>query len=400
MPVWHEKTQALREEGKLHVVGITQEQHPDRCRLFAQWHGIDWPILWDPFNLTGTHAVPTFTLVDEHGIVRSRRPGAAEFDAFLATTYPAPDEIPRPLKGPPDVVVEALGNEPTSDEWHAVSRLLWARGDDPTEALETMEHVLRSASDFDGDAAALFRLGVAHRMRYDSAWRRPGDFQRALDAWSGALRANPRQYIWRRRIQQYGPRPDKPYPFYDWVERAREEIRARGEVPVALPVALTRSERAGRDGAAEPTDDPVPAPDPEGTVPTEGAELIEVESAVAFDTSGRSGAAEVHLTVGPGSAEQATWHADGGEVAMWIEAPEGWTLRPQRMIAPPPGPPSATPGADRLHFECEVRPPEDFDGEATLEGYVLCPVCRTEDGVCLYVRKEFVVRLRRPAPVR
>ena len=37
-------------------------------------------------------------------------------------------------------------------------------------------------------------------------------------------------------MQQYGPRLDKPYPFYDWVETAREEIRARGETPSPLRV--------------------------------------------------------------------------------------------------------------------------------------------------------------------
>ena len=57
MPVWHEATRALRESGDLTVIGITQEQHPERCGLFAQWKGIDWPILWDPFNLTEARAV-------------------------------------------------------------------------------------------------------------------------------------------------------------------------------------------------------------------------------------------------------------------------------------------------------------------------------------------------------
>lgn len=39
-------------------------------------------------------------------------------------------------------------------------------------------------------------------------------------------------YIFRRRIQQYGPRLDKPYPFYDWVSEARAAVLARGETPV------------------------------------------------------------------------------------------------------------------------------------------------------------------------
>ena len=71
---------------------------------------------------------------------------------------------------------------------------------------------------------ALFRLGVAHRMRHESARRRPGDFQAAIDAWGRALALDPNRYIWRRRIEQYGPRLAKPYAFSDWVVSAKAEI--------------------------------------------------------------------------------------------------------------------------------------------------------------------------------
>ena len=61
----------------------------------------------------------------------------------------------------------------------------------------------------------------------------------AVDFWSMALQEDPNQYIYRRRIQQYGARLGKPYPFYDWVESAQAEIRERGETPVDLTVPLT-----------------------------------------------------------------------------------------------------------------------------------------------------------------
>ena len=44
MPVWHERTRAARESGRLKVVGLIQEQHPERRRLWARWQGVDWPI--------------------------------------------------------------------------------------------------------------------------------------------------------------------------------------------------------------------------------------------------------------------------------------------------------------------------------------------------------------------
>ena len=52
-------------------------------------------------------------------------------------------------------------------------------------------------------------------MRHDSGFRRIGDFANAVNAWSQARNADPNQCIWRRRLQQYGPRLAKPYPFYD-----------------------------------------------------------------------------------------------------------------------------------------------------------------------------------------
>ena len=51
MPVWHELTKEARKAGELVLLGVIQEQHPDRCRLFAQWKGFDWPILHFDFAL-------------------------------------------------------------------------------------------------------------------------------------------------------------------------------------------------------------------------------------------------------------------------------------------------------------------------------------------------------------
>ena len=81
----------FRDEGVIAVVGITQEQHPERCRLYAQWKEYDWPILWDPFNLTGSKVVPNVVLVDEHGVVRSTRPDPRTFvESFLEVEFDAP----------------------------------------------------------------------------------------------------------------------------------------------------------------------------------------------------------------------------------------------------------------------------------------------------------------------
>jgi len=91
VPVWHEKTLELQRAGKLQIVGLIQEQHPDRCRLFMQWKKMGWPILVDSLNRTGVYAVPLFWAIDEHGVLRSTRPSLEWVKGeFLSTDYPEP----------------------------------------------------------------------------------------------------------------------------------------------------------------------------------------------------------------------------------------------------------------------------------------------------------------------
>ena len=139
-------------------------------------------------------------------------------------------------------------------------------------------------------------------MRHESAGRRPGDFQAAIDAWGRALELDPNQYIWRRRIEQYGPRLAKPYAFYDWVVQAKAEISRRGETPVPLTVEPYGSELAGpvRDVLAEAS---APfEPDPKGQIHRDEQRLIEAE-VVVVPTRVRPGqAARVHVTFRPGAA--------------------------------------------------------------------------------------------------
>ena len=83
MPGWHEKTKALQEAGKLELVGIIEEQHPDRTRLFMQWNEMGWPLLIDSLNLLDVSAVPLTYLVDEGGVVRFERPSDEDLEMFF-----------------------------------------------------------------------------------------------------------------------------------------------------------------------------------------------------------------------------------------------------------------------------------------------------------------------------
>ncbi len=381
MPVWHEATKQAREAGKLRVVAITQEQHPARCRLFARWKNLDIPILWDPFNLTASKAVPNFTLVDEHGVIRARRARVKDLEGFLQTDYYTPKGLPAGPDGPADLLVQGIGAE--AGRWHAMSRTLWNRSADPSGLIEVLEREPKA----DRSPDDLFHLGVAYRLRHDSEFVRAGDFSAAVSAWQHALRARPDQYIWRRRLQQYGPLTDKPYPFYGWIQEAQAALRARGEAEEPLDAALTLSEQSravGSDGVEVLTKNP----DPDGGIPADVDDLLVVQAAMVFDTTGRTRVGRLHLEVRPRAQDLAAWHGGTDPLVVWIDVPSGWRAASAGLAR------DLTESAanETIHFELDVEAPEGAEAETTLHGYVLAPICRAADGTCLYVRKPWTLR--------
>ncbi len=83
-------------EGKLVVLGIAQEQHPDRCQLFAQWQKLNWPILHDPINVMQVRGVPIEVAIDERGIVRNIRPNLKTFEEKFIDKAFAPEGLEPP----------------------------------------------------------------------------------------------------------------------------------------------------------------------------------------------------------------------------------------------------------------------------------------------------------------
>lgn len=360
MPVWHAKTRELREAGKLTVIGITQEQHPERCQLFAQWHGIDWPILWDPFNLTGSRVVPHFRLVDEQGIVWALRAKPDELAGFMKD---APVVKTRLAAGKPTIVQShgLSAEQAQAAGWTAIEALLRRDARASDAATDTLAAIA------DRSAAHRFRAGVAYRMRYDRT-STPADFRASVAAWSQALEAKPNQYIWRRRIQQYGPRLDKPYPFYGWIATAQQEISARGETPIELPVALSHTESWGKEA---PAPSGAGEPDPKGKIPT-APEPLTVEVIHVPDT-GRGGEAVcAHVILRPNDRFTSALEIDpeAGAPVLW------WGGKRVEGTA------SADPKVG-LRFELEL------DSKTALgTGYALFYACTTSDGVCRYLRQE------------
>ena len=393
MPVWHEATREWVKQGRLVLLGVTQEQHADRCRLFAQWKRFDWPILHDPINLLEAPAVPIVVAIDEHGIVRAIRPRPETFAAeFLAKTFAddAPPGAPQST-GPPDPAAlrrQAEAN-PDAGAWRAVGDALtiWGGVERLDQAIDAYARALALDP---SDKNALFRLGVAHRMRHESARRRPGDFQSAIDAWGRALALDPNRYIWRRRIEQYGPRLAKPYAFYDWVVQAKAEISRRGETPVLLAEEPYGSELAGpvRDVLAEASA-PI-EPDPKGQVHRDEQRLIEAEAVVVPARVRPGQAARVHLTFRPAAAHHARWNNESTRLRVWIAGTEGWTIAPRLLEAPQGDQPESV-EVRRLDFE--VKAPPTAAGKTRLAAYALYNTCEEAGGLCLFLRQDLAIEV-------
>ena len=401
MPVWHESAAKWVKERKLVLLGVTQEQHADRCRLLAQWRGFDWPILHDPINLLEATAVPVYVAIDEHGIVRSTKPAAKTLQADFLDQVFADDPKAGAVSriGP---ALQAGGKTPDFDAirthanktntalaWRDLGDALTLWGGN-SQLNEAMEAYARAVKLDPKNGLALFRLGVCHRLRYDSAARSPGDFQLAVDHWGQALDLDPNQYIWRRRIQQYGPRLDQPYSFYDWVTEAEKAIVARGEKPVKLSVRPAGAEIAypvksfpAAKGNAKPLD-------PDGKIlrDTDGLVQAELVMAPARVQAGKS--VKVHVILRLDAKKKGHWNNEAEPLRLWIDPPSGWQASDQLLQAAAPR--EAVSGEERaLNFE--LKAPAKAQGKVRFTAYALYNICDSIGGQCRFLRLDIPVEL-------
>ncbi len=390
MPGWHDKIKDLHESGELQVVGIIQEQHPDRCRLFMQWKQMDWPILVDSLNLLEVSAVPITVAIDEHGIVREKGLRLDKVDEFRAGFMQARFEAPAPADAvaPPAQWAEAVtpADSVDAEAWGDFAGLI-VRSNDLGRIDEAIGAYQRALEIQPGDGWLEFRLGVALRKRYDSDGRRKGDFQAAVDHWKAALDIDPNQYIWRRRIQQYGPRLDKPYPFYDWVPQAREEIAASGKTPAGLIVEPGGAEFAEPSKELATIEAPVNPPDPGGRIDRDEGEFIALETVIVPNSIEPGEASRIHVNFRPREEIKAHWNNEVDGLEVWLNEAEGCKLDGSYRSLP--NPPEVV-SLEERKAEFETRCSEDAaPGPRSLDGYALYYVCEDVHGICLYRRQDF-----------
>jgi tetratricopeptide (TPR) repeat protein len=386
--VWHEKTKQAREAGDLVVLGVIQEQHPDRCQLFAQWQGFEWSILHDPINRLGARAVPYFIALDESGTVVDANLRADEYDAFMdrpKVDYRPADHAP----SPPDLAEmrRQVEQAPSARAWSRLgdAGLLWGDADQLDQVIDDYEKSLALNA---SSASTHFSAGVAYRMRFDSDFREAGDFQRAIDAWGTALELDPNHYIYRRRIQQYGPRLTKPYPFYDWVSQARAEIEERGDAPVPLTVLPSGAEIASPTKDFTEHQPSASAPDPEGRINRDTIGLVRSEVVVVPGEVSAGDSLRVHVRFQP--SDDAHWNNEAEPLILWIDTPEGFQIDQNRHASPLP---ENSESNEVRSFEFEVQTSADAKIDR-LRGYALYYVCEERGGQCLYLRQDLDIPIR------
>lgn len=390
MPGWYESIKDLLEQGKLQMAGIIEEQHPDRARLFMQWKQMKWPILVDSLNLLDIDAVPITLAIDEYGVIR--KVGIPLKDAqtfareFVSQTFAPPlPNTERKIEHPNLDKLRERTTVNTPEAWRdwADGLVVWEPPNRLGEAIAAYQKAIELAPQ---DGRTHFRLGVAYRKRLDSEQRRESDFQLAVDQWQRALNLNPNQYIWRRRIQQYGPRLDKPYSFYDWVTTAREEIRARGETPATLVLKPSGAEFAHPAKSFEARPGTLQEPDPEGHITRDNGEFIELEVAAVPSIIKAGAPVRFHVAFRPNLKNKAHWNNEAAGLRFWLNPPPDWVVESREISLE--SPPQAT-SQEVRQIEFEMRAPAEAKSERVkIPGYALYYVCEDVKGTCLYRRKD------------
>ncbi len=376
------------------MVGIIQEQHAERCRLFAQWQQFDWPILHDPINVLEAAGVPIVVAIDEHGIVRKVRPKLDDFEeSFLNRSFTddASAGAVSAITPPRDhqQLAETARDSSDARDWRVLGDCLalWQAPQRLDEAISAYERAVAAAPD---DLSSHFRLGVCLRMRHETERRRPQDFSRAVAAWEQALDGNPNQYIWRRRIQQYGPRLIKPYPFYDWVDAAEADIAERGESPIKLAVRPTGAELAAPSRDFERIESTAVAPDPRGAVFRDMRKLIQSTVTIVPSRVAPGETARVHISLIPNRVRRAHWNNESEPLRLWIEPPTSGAVTEQ-LLATAPVKTAVSSEVRRLDFEVQV--PKTAQDSLELSTYALYYVCEDVDGQCLFLRQDIPIEI-------
>jgi tetratricopeptide (TPR) repeat protein len=377
--VWHETIKTIASDN-LAVLGVVQEQHSERTRLYKQWKQYDFPIAQDSVTKLGAAVVPIFIGIDEFGIVQNTKLRPKGLKEFLDAEFDPPANPAPVLDKDIDFAKLAAENESAENLCLLGDQEMLFRSSESKRHDKAIEAYQSALEKDPTNGTIMFRLGVAYRQRYDEQSDNDTDFDLASKYWTMALASNPRQYIWRRRIEQYGPRLQKPYPFYDWVESAIDEIKQRGETPVQLTVELTQSEMADR---SKPDYSSVETrPESTEEVERDTGSFVSIESTLVpgFVQPGKP--ATVHLRLVPAGAK---WNNESKPLTIWVESDDAQFSKQLLTVDNP----AQADSLENRVLEFDILVGEKA-ADCTIKGFALYTICN-DHGVCMYQRQDFEV---------
>lgn len=393
--MWQKVTSPYIKDNRLVVLGIIQEQHPDRAKLYRQWKQFDWPILVDSLNRYDVSAVPIAVAIDEEGIVRQTKFNP---ESYIHQFMKQSKSFDRSKVLPPIAVrqnVDQLSahaqNVGTADAWKKLGDAYFDIGGNV--GLDRAIDAYEMATKIDTkNGQSHFRLGVALKRRSETPFKKKGDAQAAIEKWGRALDINPNQYIWRRRIQQYGPRLDKPYNFYYWVDEARQEIAGRGERPIRLRVEPVGSEIqqptklvSNRGKTAHPNRDA------KGRITRDQYQMVQIESTVTPARVKPGHWLRVQSNFQVNQKSMPYWNNEAKDLYVWVDVPNGFEMgEGNLMFTNPPRPETQEPRA--IEFEIKVNKGLPT-GAYKFPAYALYYVCQKRGGQCAYLRQDFTINV-------
>jgi len=349
-----------------------------------QWQQMDFPILVDTLNVLGLQVVPIISLLNENGGVIKEKVKLEELnqDIDLAPVDSTADpasvfEIPNV-----ETLQQTANSENTSQSWKNVGETIFNYSKDKHSSIQPFEKAVEIDPK---DGIAWFRLGAALQWRSESEYAEDNDAQRARGAWGKARELNPNQYIWRRRLQQYGAVRDKPYSLYGWVGEAQKAIISRGDKPFVLRVQLTSSEQATLEEQVNAADSPID-PDPEDRIFRDDKSLIKHQVIVTPEkiASGQTVHVQINLTLN--ETQKSHWNNEVEPLRLWVRPPDKWQTVPQLITCADPEQPTSL---EIRSVEFELTAPDVVaDGKITLPCYALYYLCEDIDGTCLFLRKD------------
>jgi len=203
-------------------------------------------------------------------------------------------------------------------------------------------------------------------------------FDLAIRNWENALAIDPNQYIWRRRIQQFGPILEKPYPFYDWVPKARKEILARGETPKTQPIFLTESELASPRQKPGNQAEAAVSPDPSNSL-TRDFQNVDSSISIIPSKPKPGDSFRVFINLSLKNSELVSWNNESLPAQIYIPKSD-FSSRPiLKMWRQFPN----EAHSDELRiFDFELQMPIKPNEQNTIECFVVVDLCDKKTGLC------------------